>query len=61
LEAAKSDGNNLEYASNELKNNFDIVMEAVKNDGSNLFYASENHQINSKTILRLPSKEMEVT
>ena len=33
MEAVKESRYALEYASEELKNNFDIVMEAVKRDG----------------------------
>jgi hypothetical protein len=40
-EAVKKDGHSFGYASDELKNNKDVVIEAVKNNGHSLQFASE--------------------
>ena len=47
LEAVKQkqDGFYLQYASEALKGDRDVVMEAVKNDGNSLQYASEELRV----------------
>ena len=51
LESIKQFGFSLEYASDELKNDREIVLEAIKNDSWNLQFASERLQ-NDKDFLK---------
>ena len=57
LEAVKKKGTKLWYASDELKNNEEIVMAAVKNDGIALFSASDNMKNNKKIVLQAVQKK----
>jgi hypothetical protein len=51
LEAVKQNGDALECASDELKNNFEIVLEAVKQNGYALEYASDELKNDFKIVL----------
>ena len=51
LEAVKSDGLALKYASDGLKEDHEVVLEAVKSDGLALEYASDGLQQDREVVL----------
>ena len=50
MEAVKNYGSSLYYASEELRNNAEIVIEAIKNNGMALKYASDELKNNEKIV-----------
>jgi hypothetical protein len=51
LEAVKKNGRLIKYASEELKNDKEVVLEALTRDGCSLFYVSKELQNNREVVL----------
>jgi predicted RNA-binding protein (virulence factor B family) len=53
LKAVKQNGDSLQYASEELKNDKEVVLEAVKQYGRSLLYASEELKNDKEFVLEV--------